>query len=267
MAAKTKECRSCREQIHRKASICPNCKTRQGWTLGAKFGMGLVILMVFSTCMSRVAREDAQATGQPRPNAATRRVAVTDPACAHLPTEDAQQNCQMRSTKAVVARRRQEEKEGQRKAEQAARERAEIEAKSWRLMTGQDAMTGKEIKQAWVSSRNTLAFDFPYGGEQHATLALRIHPQYGRDVILRIERGQFQCGYDECSVKVRFDDGAVQDFPAGAPDDHSTETLFIQNYDRFVSQARKAREIRVQATFFQQGSQTMEFDALNLGTW
>lgn len=71
MAAKSKECRSCREQIHRKASICPHCRTRQGWTLGAKLGMGFLLLMAFSTCLGRVAREGAQATSQPRPNAAT----------------------------------------------------------------------------------------------------------------------------------------------------------------------------------------------------
>lgn len=71
MAAKTKECRSCREQIHRKASVCPNCKRRQGWTLGAKLGMGFLLLMAFSTCMGRVARQSTQATAQPRANVAT----------------------------------------------------------------------------------------------------------------------------------------------------------------------------------------------------
>lgn len=59
----------------------------------------------------------------------------------------------------------------------------------------------------------------------------------------------------------------MQGGPAGGPDDQSAETLFIQNYDRFVSQARKAREIRVQASFIQQGTQALELDAFNLGTW
>lgn len=71
MAATTKECRSCREKIHRKATVCPHCRTRQGWTLGAKLGMGFLLLMFTCWGIGRSAREAAQATAPPRGNVST----------------------------------------------------------------------------------------------------------------------------------------------------------------------------------------------------
>jgi len=58
-------------------------------------------------------------------------------------------------------------------------------------------------------STNTASFGFPYQGVQHTLLFLRGHPRHGQDVILKIEKGQFQCSsYDGCTVLVRFDDKA-----------------------------------------------------------
>lgn len=131
----------------------------------------------------------------------------------------------------------------------------------WRYSSSNDEMTGKPARQASVLSTNSVTFDFPYQGAQHGQLSLRTHPRHGKDVILSIERGQFQCrSYDGCTVLVRFDDGAPQKFSATGASDNSTETLFIQNYSRFVGAMAKAKTIRISAEVFQQGNPVFEFD-------
>jgi hypothetical protein len=119
---------------------------------------------------------------------------------------------------------------------------------------------GRKRSFASVTSTNTLSFDFPYQGIQHGTLVIRKAAESGTNVIVRIERGQFLCPLDDCTVNVRFDAGRIQQFSASGPTDHSTTTLFLENEARFVSQLRRAKVFRVEATFYQHGSQTLEFN-------
>ena len=77
---------------------------------------------------------------------------------------------------------------------------------------------------------------------------------------LESSMGSSLCRIDTCSVNVRFDDGAIQEFSAVEPADHSTTTLFINNETRFVSQLRKSKVVRVESTFYQEGSRTLEFN-------
>lgn len=120
------------------------------------------------------------------------------------------------------------------------------------------------IRQATVRSLNEVNFHFPYQGAQRATLVLRVHPKHGRDVILTIEKGQFLCRLDECSVAVKFDQGKPRDFVAVGPADNNTTTLFIRGYERFVAAARKAKKIYVEAQFYQEGTRVFEFDVSGL---
>lgn len=130
----------------------------------------------------------------------------------------------------------------------------------WTYNQSEDPMGGTTYT-ASVISTNAVNFDFPYSGEQHAVLGLRTHPRHGRDVILRIERGQFLCrSYDGCSVLVRFDDGAAHTFSASGASDNSTEVLFIQEYSRFVERMRNASRVRISAEVYQEGSPVFEFD-------
>ena len=114
---------------------------------------------------------------------------------------------------------------------------------------------------ALVQSTNTVEFGFPYSGPLHATLTLRTHPRYGKNVILSIERGQFLCrSYEDCTILVRFDDQKSQSYSAVGAADNSTETIFIRNYARFVSSMQKAKTVRIAANIYQQGAPAFEFD-------
>lgn len=137
----------------------------------------------------------------------------------------------------------------------------------WMYEQSEDPMGKGTSYSAMVQSTNTVTFDFPYSEAQHATLTLRTHPRYGKDLILRIERGQFLCNsYDGCNVLVRFDDGEPQTFSAAGPSDNSTEVLFIRNYPRFVEAMLKAERIRISAEVYQEGSPVFEFDVRGFAT-
>ena len=135
---------------------------------------------------------------------------------------------------------------------------------AWVYASEPDKMDGRVIKTATLQSANTVAFKFPYQGEQRGELELRVHPRYGRDVSLSVAKGQFLCRFDGCSVVIRFDDGRPQTYSAAEPADHSTTTLFIRNYTNFVAAFRRAKKVVIEATFYQEGTRAFEFNVAGL---
>jgi hypothetical protein len=144
------------------------------------------------------------------------------------------------------------------KAEEKTAKRADS---SWDYYERKDQMGRGVAKYAEVKSTNELSFQFPYSGAQHATLTIRSHPKHGKDVIVAIERGQFLCAsYSGCRISVRFDEGAEQTFTGNGASDGNSKYLFISPYEKFVSQMRKAKKVRIEAEFFQEATRVMQFD-------
>jgi len=130
----------------------------------------------------------------------------------------------------------------------------------WLYDESPDSMDRGSIRIGMVRSTNEVSFGFPYTGSQRAVLELRVHPQFGHDVILSIDKGQFLCGIEECSVAVRFDDGKPSEYTAVPPSDHGTTSLFIRNYSRFVNSARRAKTVSIETQFYQEGMRAFHFD-------
>lgn len=131
----------------------------------------------------------------------------------------------------------------------------------WSYYQSDDSMGKGVISQAYVSSSNSVNFDFPYAGAQHATLRLINNPRHGKDVMFSIEKGQILChSYEDCTVLVRFDDEKATKYSAVGPADNSTETIFIRNYGRFVEKMLKAKQVRISTNIYQQGAPVFEFD-------
>lgn len=131
----------------------------------------------------------------------------------------------------------------------------------WFYSDSADAMGKGAIHNAQVISSNTVDFSFPYTGTQHATLSLRTHPRYGKDIIFSIEKGQILCNsYEDCNVLVRFDDQPPTNYSAVGPADNSTTSIFIHNYDRFIGKVLKAKKVRISVNIYQQGAPVFEFD-------
>ncbi len=139
-------------------------------------------------------------------------------------------------------------------------------AAKWAYSEHQDDMGRGTTKTAQVTSSNAVGFGFPYQGETHAVLILRDSPQYGRDVMLSVERGQFVSSYTKNFITVKFDDGELAKFAVSDPENSKTGLLFIRSDDAefFVSQLRKAKSLKIEADFFQEGPRVFEFDIRGL---
>jgi hypothetical protein len=136
-----------------------------------------------------------------------------------------------------------------------------VPGSQWSYSHNADSMSKGTAHHAVVSSTNTVEFQFPYSGAQHATLNLRTDPRYGKDVIFSIEKGQILChSYEDCTVLVRFDDEQASNYSAVGAADNSTETIFIRNYDRFVGKMVKAKRVRISTNIYQEGAPVFEFD-------
>ena len=157
-----------------------------------------------------------------------------------------------------LAAKRQADEERIREEAEAAERRAD--AAKWSYSSATDPMASRPSRMASIDSENTVEFDFPYEGPQHATLTLRDHPSYGRDVLLQIREGQILCpSYEDCSIRVRFDDGPAERWNGVGPADNSSTVVFIRNYSRFLQRMRNAKIVRIQIPVYQEGAPTFEF--------
>ena len=120
------------------------------------------------------------------------------------------------------------------------------------------------VNTAYVRSLNEVEFAFPYSGAQRARLDLRIHARLGSEVIVRIERGQFLCSSSGCRVSIRFGDAKPLTFRAVGPSDHSSTSLFIVPYQRFVANLSKVDKVFIETMFYEAGTRVFEFDVRDL---
>jgi hypothetical protein len=79
-------------------------------------------------------------------------------------------------------------------------------------------------------------------------------------VIFSVVKSQFlSTGYRK-KVLVRFDDRPPIIFYADEPADNSTDTVFIDDYQKFCANLRHAKKVMIEAQFYQEGGRIFEFN-------
>lgn len=133
---------------------------------------------------------------------------------------------------------------------------------TWNYSDHTDEMGRGQIVQASILSANTISLESPYGGAQHGTLILRQHPQYGKDVIVTIEKGQLLDSDYHGQVLTRFDDDKPRAFSSVRPADGSSESLFLRGgaFPIFFSRLKTAKTLRIEVPIYQAGNQVFVFD-------
>lgn len=130
----------------------------------------------------------------------------------------------------------------------------------WKYGTDTDKMTSNLKFFASINATNKLNFASPYEGGSIATITLR-NQDKKNEVILTIDKGQFICHEsDGCPIKVRFDSDPAISFKGGEPSDGSSTALFIDPASKFITHAKKAKKMIVQAEFYEEGVQDMTFN-------
>jgi hypothetical protein len=132
---------------------------------------------------------------------------------------------------------------------------------TWVYSTEIDKLTSKEIKNAVIQSENRHELAFPYSGGTYATIQIRKHPRFGKDVIFIINKGQLLCDIsDGCQVMIRFDEGEAVSIHANEPDDHSNTALFLSGYKGLVKSIKASKKMTVETVFFHEGNRSFEFN-------
>jgi hypothetical protein len=62
----------------------------------------------------------------------------------------------------------------------------------------------------------------------------------------------------------KFGDGKEVKFSAAEPESGRSDVIFINGHDRFVEGLRKVKKLYIEAKFYQEPPQVMEFDVSNL---
>jgi hypothetical protein len=139
---------------------------------------------------------------------------------------------------------------------------------AWGYSEFDDEMGRGKVYHTSIQSTNTISLGFPYEGEQYGILALREHPEYGKDVYIRIEKGQLLDSDYHGKVLVRFDDDKPLAFSSVKPADLSSETLFLRGraFQIFVNRLKTAKTLRMEVPVYQAGNQIFLFDVEGF-TW
>ena len=75
-----------------------------------------------------------------------------------------------------------------------------------------------------------------------------------------MDKGQFLCSsYEGCYVHVKFDNQPIVQYSAAEASDGSSNVIFIHNYAGFLQQLRHAKKVMVEAEFYREGWQQLEF--------
>lgn len=128
----------------------------------------------------------------------------------------------------------------------------------WNYSSQVDKMGRGTTEFASLDSVNQVSFDFPYNGGSTASLVIRNSPKYGKDVLLEIDKGQFLCDTEDCHVNVRVDNGPAARVDGDESSDGSSNVIFLP-YSTLVRDLLRAKVLRVEPNFYQEGSRVFEF--------
>lgn len=133
----------------------------------------------------------------------------------------------------------------------------------WEYSNTEDKMTSKITHIATIESNDQLDLKFPYEGGVAAYIKLR-KMRNETNVILQISKGQFNSGVDGESIKVRFDNRKPETYSCERAGDGDATVLFINSESRFIAMLKKAKKLLIEAEFFNNGNQIMEFNVSGL---
>ena len=122
-------------------------------------------------------------------------------------------------------------------------------------------MTGDRSEFWSLRAETRLDLPFPYAGENYASLTVRKRGAKGRpEVMFLVDKGQILCHPGDCQVRVRFDDKPVSTFSADRAASGRSDVIFIENVTRFLQGATTAKQIRIEASFYNVGKVVSVFE-------
>lgn len=141
---------------------------------------------------------------------------------------------------------------------------ANAASSAWSYETTSDEMGRGSTRYAVVRATDPVFFEFPYQGEQYARLQVRKNPSGEMDLMLVIDRGQFDCDVYACDIALKFDDAKTFDHKAGRASGGSSNVIFIRDEPRILAKIKAAKTLKIEASFYRQGKRVFTFPVQNL---
>ena len=124
-----------------------------------------------------------------------------------------------------------------------------------------NALTNEKVVLTCQTSSNKLDFAFPYQGGSVGELCIRKSKTKGFEAMVSISKGQILCSsFLYCAIQARFDEKPLIRFSGISPNDGTSDSVFLLPAARIVSELRRAKTFKIGVTFFQSGTQVLEFD-------
>jgi hypothetical protein len=139
-----------------------------------------------------------------------------------------------------------------------------IEEQHWQYTDNEDQMTNQKRYFASCISSNEIDFDFPYDGGSKFTLTLR-NMGKGNEIVLQVSKGQFMPGIMSSEYcRVKFDNGETVNYTYNSAADGSADIIFLDNATTFYKKLKTAKNLMIEAPFFEAGRQIINFNVEGL---
>jgi len=124
-----------------------------------------------------------------------------------------------------------------------------------------DEITNDKVVLTCQTSSNKLDFAFPYEGGSIGKICIKKSKTDGLEIFLRITKGQILCSsYFTCALQARFDDKPPIRLSGSGTESLRTDMMFLNPAARIANELRRSKVFKIGVTFFQSGTQVLEFD-------
>jgi hypothetical protein len=134
----------------------------------------------------------------------------------------------------------------------------------WSYNDQTDKLTGTITHSAIVVAKDFLDLKFPKNGGNNM-VALFLREKRGKtSVQLFVSKDQFNTDNEGQTINVRFDSSKMESYKCDKPDDGATTSLFIVDKKKFIENLKKSKTLVIEAEFYENGNQIMEFNVAGL---
>lgn len=115
-------------------------------------------------------------------------------------------------------------------------------------------------RMATIESR-PIKLPAPFAGMRTALLNIKVNSQRGQLAIVMLPNTVMACNAATgCEVDVRFDDGVASKWLVGPPSEGVHGALVFDDFERLVSELKKAKRMEIDLPVFQVGHRVVTFD-------
>gem|GEM_PF-414018 len=223
-------CKECGEQVSTKAATCPKCGAPVAKKIKGPSGCMMVILIILGLfILLSIVGKAGKSNGVPEQ------------------TESSANKASEKIDKDPV--------------ESPVVKKEPTPIINWHKETTKDSVTGEVGDIFYNTSKNSVNFSFPYNVDGGSVLNLVFRKRkQGTDAYVVIYKGQIICGYSDCSIRTKGDNGKVKSWAASSEASGRSDMIFLDNPLAFEKYIKSNKKVTIGVTFYQSGEQGFDFD-------